>query len=199
MSNTFDKIVENRRSFYDISKEKVLEDDEIIKLVEHAVKHTPSAYNSQTSRALVLLDKAHDKLWDIVKSVLQERLSAERFVATEQKLTAFQKGYGTVLFFEEQNTIKAMQEQFSYAKDNFPLWSLQSSGMLQYNVWLSLEAAGYGASLQHYNPIIDEKVHKAWDIPDSWKLWSQMPFGKPNSQPDAKDFLPLKDRIKVFK
>lgn len=195
----FDKIVENRRSFYDISKEKILEDDEIVSLVEHAVKHTPSAYNSQTSRVLVLLGKEHDKLWDIVKSVLKERISAERFVATEQKLTTFQNGYGTVLFFEEQNTIKEMQEQFSSAKDSFPLWSLQSSGMLQYNIWLNLEAAGYGASLQHYNPIIDEKVHKAWDVSDSWKLWSEMPFGKPNSQPGAKEFMRVEDRIKVFK
>ncbi|MEX1308473.1 MAG: nitroreductase family protein [Eubacteriales bacterium] len=199
MSKTFDQIVENRRSFYDISKEKVLEDDEIVKKVAHAVKHTPSAFNSQTGRVLVLLGDAHDRLWDIVKIGLKEKLSAERFVTTEQKLNGFQKGYGTVLFFEEQNTIKALQEQFSSAKDNFPLWSLQSSGMLQYNVWLSLEDAGYGASLQHYNSVIEEKVHETWDISKSWKLWAQMPFGMPNSQPDAKDSLPMEERIKVFK
>jgi predicted oxidoreductase (fatty acid repression mutant protein) len=71
--------------------------------------------------------------------------------------------------------------------------------MLQFIIWTSLETEGFGASLQHYNPLIDEKVKSAWNIPDSWKLLSQMPFGKPLMQADPKTFLPLEDRIKVFK
>lgn len=71
--------------------------------------------------------------------------------------------------------------------------------MLQLVVWTALENEGLGASLQHYNPIIDEEVKKQWNIPESWKLIAQMPFGKPASEPKEKQFQPLEERVKVFK
>ena len=37
--------------------------------------------------------------------------------------------------------------------------------------------AGFGASLQHYNPLIDEAVAKQWHINPNWKLIAEMPFG----------------------
>lgn len=71
--------------------------------------------------------------------------------------------------------------------------------MLQYSIWTMLESAGYGVSLQHYNPLIDEQVKAAWQVPEQWRLIAEMPFGKPLAQPDAKTFLPLDERVKVFK
>jgi predicted oxidoreductase (fatty acid repression mutant protein) len=58
---------------------------------------------------------------------------------------------------------------------------------------------GLGVSLQHYNPIIDEEVKKQWNIPGSWKLIAQMPFGKPTAAPDEKEIKPLDERVKVYK
>ena len=58
---------------------------------------------------------------------------------------------------------------------------------------------GFGASLQHYNELIEVEVKREWNLPDKWKLISQMPFGKPTVQPDEKQFQPLEDRIKIFK
>jgi predicted oxidoreductase (fatty acid repression mutant protein) len=52
--------------------------------------------------------------------------------------------------------------------------------------------------LQHYNPLIDEKVKKTWNLPASWKLIAQMPFGKPTDQPGEKEFQPLEERVKFF-
>ena len=187
-----------RRSFYAIGKEPVLSNEEIIKLVENAVKQAPSAFNSQGSRAVVLLGKEHDRLWDLTTETLRSIVPAENFASTEQKMKAFRGGYGTVLFFEDQPTVQGLQNQFPLYGDNFPVWSLQSSGMLQYLVWVALEAAGFGASLQHYNPLIDEKVGKAWNVPKTWKLLGQMPFGKPLAAPDAKTFLPISDRVKIY-
>lgn len=71
--------------------------------------------------------------------------------------------------------------------------------MLQYVIWTALELEGLGASLQHYNPLIDEEVKKEWQIPSNWKLIAQMPFGKPTAEAGAKEFQPLEDRVKVFK
>lgn len=199
MSKTFTDAVETRRSIYGISKEAVLSDDKIIGIVRHAVTHAPSAFNSQGARVLLLLGGEHDKLWDVTKTILQKIVPPEAFPETEQKLNAFRSGYGTVLFFEEQNTVRTLQQKFPLYQDNFPIWSLESAGMLQYIVWTALEAEGFGASLQHYNPLIDETVKTTWSVPQSWKLLGQMPFGKPIAPPNEKTFLPVEDRVIIYK
>lgn len=61
-----------------------------------------------------------------------------------------------------------------------------------------LEDAGFGASLQHYNPLIDKEVRKEWKINPDWELIAQMPFGSPLQQPENKEFTPLDDRLIVF-
>lgn len=71
--------------------------------------------------------------------------------------------------------------------------------MLQFVIWTALENEGLGASVQHYNPLIDEKVKTSWIIPQSWKLIAQMPFGKPTAPAGEKEFKPLEERIKVSK
>ena len=58
---------------------------------------------------------------------------------------------------------------------------------------------GLGASLQHYNPLIDEEVKKQWSIPPNWKLIAEMPFGNPTVAAGEKEFQPIEMRVKVFK
>lgn len=196
---SFKQMIEDRRSYYAINKTSPISDQEIKEIIEHAVKYVPSAFNSQSARVVLLLGENHDKMWEITRETLRKIVPADAFESTEKKMDAFKNGYGTVLFFEDQSVIKGLQEQFALYKDNFPVWSLQSSGMLQYTIWITLEAAGLGASLQHYNPLIDDEVKKAWNLPDEWKLLAQMPFGTPVMEPGEKDFLPVEDRFKVFK
>lgn len=71
--------------------------------------------------------------------------------------------------------------------------------MLQFAVWTLLELEGLGASLQHYNPLIDEAVKAEWNMPEGWRLIAQMPFGNPTAEPGEKDFQPIEERVKVFK
>jgi predicted oxidoreductase (fatty acid repression mutant protein) len=194
----FKKMVENRRSYYAIDKKSPVSDQEIREIIEHAVKHVPSAFNSQSARVVLLLGENHDKLWEITRETLRKIVPADSFASTDAKIDGFKNGYGTIMFFEDQTVIEGLQEQFSLYKDVFPVWSLQSSGMLQYTIWVTIEAAGLGASLQHYNPLIDDEVKAAWNLPEKWRLLAQMPFGTPVSEPGDKDFLPLDDRFKVF-
>lgn len=199
MEKDFYSVVQERRSIYNISKESTVSDERIAEVVKHALKHTPSAFNSQSGRVIILLGNHHDKLWNITKETLKKVVPEEQFASTEQKIHSFQNGYGTVLFFEDMAVVESLQRQFSLYKDNFPIWSQQSSGMLQYVVWSALEAEGLGANLQHYNPLIDEEVKKEWRIPENWKLIAQMPFGKPTAPADEKSFQSLEGRFKVFK
>jgi len=199
MSKDFYSAVQDRRSIYGISKEAVIPDERIIEIVRYAVKHAPSAMNSQSGRAVVLLGGHHDKLWDITKEILRKRVPEERFAQTEAKMNSFRNGYGSILFFEDQSVVEGLQVKLPSYKDNFPLWSLQSSGMLQYIIWASLELEGFGVSLQHYNPLIDEEVRQEWSIPESWRLMSEMVLGKPTAPAGEKEFKPLEERVKVFK
>ncbi|MDD3224827.1 MAG: nitroreductase family protein [Clostridium sp.] len=198
MSKDFFNAVADRRTFYGISKEAVISDDKIKEAIDKAVKYTPYAFNSQSGRIVLLLGKQHDKLWDITKEALRKIVPADKFSTTEDKINSFKSGYGTVLFFEDSSVVKALQEKFALYKDNFPAWSEQASGMLQFVIWTSLEAEGFGASLQHYNELIENDIKKEWNLLDSWKLIGQMPFGKPTAQPDEKEFQPLEERIKIF-
>lgn len=199
MNKNFASAIEDRRSFYGISKEMVVSDDRIKEVVEHAIKHSPSAFNSQSARVVVLLDKEHDKFWNITMESLRKVVPADKFQSTEDKINSFASGYGTVLYYEDQNIVKSLQDRFPSYKDNFPVWSQQSNGMLQLIIWTALEVEGFGASLQHYTELIEHDVKKEWNIPDSWKFIAQMPFGKPTSQPVEKVFLPMEEKLKVFK
>jgi predicted oxidoreductase (fatty acid repression mutant protein) len=191
--------IKKRRSYYGISKEKVVSEDIINEIIKDAVKYTPSAFNSQTARVVLLIDKQHDRLWDITMEALRNIVPAEDFGSTEDKINSFKSGYGTVLFYEDQDVIESLQKNFEIYKDNFPVWSLQSSGMLQLVIWTALENEGLGASLQHYGELIDEAVKKEWTIPSNWKLLAQMPFGKQAMQPAEKQFNISEEHIKVYK
>ena len=198
MSKNFYEALKERRSIYAISKETTVSNERIQEVINEAVLHTPSAFNSQSARVVVLFGENHNKLWDITEASLKKIVPEENFAPTKEKIDSFRNGYASVLFFEDQNVVKNLQEQFSLYKDNFPVWSQQSSGMLQYVIWTSLAVEGLGASLQHYNELIEEDVAKEWSIPSGWKLVAQMPFGKPVSGAGEKEFMPLDERVKTY-
>ncbi|CKH73330.1 nitroreductase family protein [Streptococcus pneumoniae] len=145
-------------------------------MIYHAVKHTPSAFNSQSARVVVLLGEQHDKLWDITKETLRKIVPENNFASTEEKMNAFKSGYGTVLYFEDSEVVEELQEKFALYKENFPIWSQQSSGMLQFAIWTALEIEGFGATLQHYNPLIDEEVRKEWELLLSFWVFTRWKF-----------------------
>ena len=167
MSNkSLKEALAHRRSYYAISNESPISEGELKELIEFTIKTTPSAFNSQSTRIVLLLGNQHKKLWEIVKDTLKAITSPETFINSEKK---------------------------------FPIWSQQTSAMHQLTIWTLLEDAGFGASLQHYNPLIDEPIHRQWAIPAHWKLIAQMPFGTPLQTPPEKEILPLENRIKIFK
>lgn len=199
MSKDFYEAIKDRYSVYQISDQKVVSEERIEEIVKFAIEHTPYSFNSQSGRVVVLFGEQHDKLWDLTKAQLKKVTPAEQFPNTEAKIEGFKAGYGTVLFYEDQTIVKELQTQFDLYKENFPIWSEQASGILQYVIWTALHSEGVGATLQHYNPLIDADVQKEWDISDNWLLRAQMPFGKPEGERPAKQQQPIEDRVKFFK
>ena len=102
MERSFSEALKHRRTYYSITNQSPIPDQEIECIVNMTVRHVPSAFNSQSTRVVLLLGESHKKLWKIVKDALKKIVPAEAFVKTEEKIdNSFACGYGTVLFFED--------------------------------------------------------------------------------------------------
>lgn len=198
LNSQFLNLIKTRRSQYALGKELAIPQEQVTQLIQETIKNTPSSFNSQSSRAVILYGKQSDLFWDIVKNELKKLVPADAFATTEQKINSFAAGAGTILFYEDQDVVKGLQEQFPSYADNFPIWSEHSSGIAQFAVWTALSELNIGASLQHYNPLPDEAAAAQWNIPASWKLRAQMPFGSNEAGFTEKQFMNDNDRFKVF-
>ncbi len=172
------ELAKNRRTIYQLGKNIELSNEEVTQLVKDAVHNSPTAFNNQTVRAVVLFGKSHDQLWNLTLDRLRSEIPNEdAFKATAQKIAGFKAGAGTVLLFRDQATVEANMKQFTLYADNFTDWSEQGLGGAQQLIWTALRENNIGANLQHYNPLIDEKVAETFDIPADWVLRGQLVFG----------------------
>jgi len=191
-----------RRTNYQLTNTSPISDAVIQDLCKTALQHVPSSFNTQTTRLVLLLKAEHEKLWDITKDILKAIVPAESFSSTEQKINGFRAAYGTILFFEDPAPTKELQPKFPTLADKFPQWSEHTSAMHQFFLWTALDAEGFGVNLQHYNPLIDEKVKNEWGIDPEYKLISQLVFGTPKAPPGPRPELvtlkPIEETFKTF-
>ena len=195
---TLQQAFDERRSVYALGNELPVEPQAIVNMAERVLLHTPSAFNSQSSRLVVLFGAEHQKLWDIAEKELRAAVGDGDFSGSKQKLDGFRAAAGTVLFYEDKNVTESLQEQFALYADRFPVWAQQTSAMHQYAMWTELRTLNVGANLQHYNPLVDEDAAKAFSIPDSWELVAQMPFGNIVEPAGEKTYQPVNERMKVL-
>lgn len=200
MNSTFNKLTAQRRSIYALGDQLTNSPEEIYDLIITAIKNSPTAFNSQTVRAVVLFGKSSDKVWDIVEVALKEVVKdPQAFAKTQQKIASFRVGFGTVLFLTETDTVHELEKQFPAYADNFADWAEQGIGGAQQAVWTALAEQQIGASLQHYNPLIDDAIHQAFNLPDSWQLRAEMPFGSIEAPAGNKDFRDDSEKFKLIK
>jgi predicted oxidoreductase (fatty acid repression mutant protein) len=189
------KIIESlkeRRSIYDINKNLPVKEDVVFDFIKEATELIPDSFNMKSSRVVVVTGEKQDLLWDKIYDVFEGNVPKE-------KIDSFKSGFGTILYFIDTSTVKALEEQFPLYASNFIEWAKQSAGMLELSIWSGLKELNIGASLQHYNPVIDEMVKELFDIPDSYKLNAEMPFGGINSTPEPKEKEDISLRVKFEK
>ena len=200
MKKQYIELLLKRRSRYALKKESPLTAGEFISLIEEVALHTPSAFNSQSARLVILFDKAHDDFWDLTKEEIRKVIPAgQSFASTEAKMQGFKNAFGTVLFYEDYSVVRRLEEGFPLYKDKFRVWSMQGAAMVQLGVWTALAENGLGASLQHYDPVIDKAVRERFGIPEDWVLIAQMPFGAFDAPDKEKSFQPIDERVRVIK
>jgi predicted oxidoreductase (fatty acid repression mutant protein) len=95
-SNAFIEAIKSRRTYYALKNTSPIPDSKIQEIINDVVLHVPSAFNSQTTRVVLLLKGEHEKLWDITRDVLKEIVPAENFAPTEQRMAGFRAAYGSV-------------------------------------------------------------------------------------------------------
>lgn len=200
METNFIDLAKKRRSIYALGRNVKLSTDELTDLIKTNMKQAPTPFNNQTTRAVILFGDSHEKLWDIVINRLKQEVPDEAaFARTAAKINNFKAAFGTILFYTETKTVKKFEDNFPLYADNFQDWSEQAQGNAQYSVWTSLAENGLGANLQHYNPLIDDEVRVAFNIPASWRLRAEMDFGSIEAPAGDKEYMADDDRFLVFK
>lgn len=199
MNEKYIELLKNRRSIYGLGRKVTASKKEIVELIKKAVRESPTAFNNQTVKVIILFGRASEKMWDIVAERLKTEVPTEEaYAKTKKKIAAFKAGFGTVLLFTDQAIVNQHKEQFSLYADNFQDWSEQGLGGAQLSIWTALADNRIGASLQHYNPLIDDQVKTVFDVPADWTLRAEMPFGSIETLPSEKKYIADDERFKVI-
>lgn len=89
--------LKGRRSIYALTNESPISDERIEELLSEVTLHTPSPFNTQATRMVVLLKEQHEKLWDIAREVASASVPPEQFENLyKPRIAGFRAGYGTV-------------------------------------------------------------------------------------------------------
>jgi predicted oxidoreductase (fatty acid repression mutant protein) len=140
MSNT-DTLIElakARRTIYNLGKNSPVPDSKIEEVVNAAIQHIPSSFNTQSTRLVVLLHAEHERLWEIVIDTFMQLVQSGAVPETTwknqtlPKLQGMKNGVGTILFYEDPAHIKPFSEKFATYKAHFQPWAEHSNAMHQY-------------------------------------------------------------------
>ncbi len=181
--------VNARRSEYMLDGDA--DTEAVVDRIRSIAGSVPSSYNSQSARLFVLTGDDHRLFWSITEDVLRAKVADDgRFGRTEAKLRGFASASGTILFYEIDSKTRELMDKYPSYRDLFPQWAEHGNGMLQFAVWTAIRDMGYGANIQHYNPVVDARVAEAFGIPEGYRLVAQMVFGGIVEPAGPKDKLP---------
>lgn len=193
------ELVEKRRSIYALGANSEYSQEEIVERIREVVKQAPSAFNSQTTRLVVLFDEANDKFWDHIYDVQKDVLDEASWDMMSGIMTGAKEGIGTILFFEDRDAVSEMPaegvREDAYKQNN--------NSNAQYGVWLALTEMDLGGSLQHFNIGYEQGFDKAtremFDLPETFEMVAQMPFGSIEQEVDEKEHIDTNEQVRVVK
>ena len=184
----YSDILKTRRSIYILNDQLPVSQAIVAGRIKEAISLSPTAFMMQDIHAVILAGDNHKKLWDkIVYNTLQKIVPAEAFKRTEIKLNTFSQATGTILLLRDLEAVEQMRKEYATYADEMDNWSWQDLGIAMVNIWNSLAEINVGANIQHYNPLIDDEVKAAWNIPANYQLVGQMVYGGIVSRPGDKE------------
>lgn len=88
-----------RRTYYNINKELPVTEADVIALVENTTELVPDAFNMKSARVIVATKEKQDALWDAIYDAFGGKVARE-------KIDSFKAGYGTLLYFYDEDVVK---------------------------------------------------------------------------------------------
>jgi uncharacterized protein len=96
---TLVEAIEKRSSLHNLSEDIKISDSRVQEILRHAVLHSPSPFNSQSARVVLLVKDEHKKFWDMAHEVAKATVAPPVFEkAYEPRIKLFRAAYGTVSF-----------------------------------------------------------------------------------------------------
>ena len=196
--STFVELVGKRRSIYALGTNSEYSKKEITDRIRKVVKQVPSAFNSQTTRVVVLFDEANNKFWDHIYNVQKDILEGDMWDMMSGIITGAKSGIGTVLFFEDLDAAKKMPTQGTRTE----AYKQNNNANAQYAVWLALAEMDLGATLQHFNvgyeQGFDKVTREMFNLPETYEMIAQIPFGSVEQEAGEKEHIDADVQVKVF-
>lgn len=186
-----------RHSFYDINNKIQVDDNTIVNIIKKCLELYPSSFNTQSARVLLLLNGEHQRFWSLTENILLESSPQDKADAIKKRILSFAKGYGTILFFDDTDIVNDLKKKMPLYATSFKNWSHQSNAILQFMIWCALADINIGASMQHYNPLIDKVVKDNFNIPQNLELIAQMPFGGIENSPTAHSVENIENKFQI--
>jgi hypothetical protein len=197
MSNFVD-LIKKRRTIYALGTDSQYSKEDIENRIREVVQQVPSAFNSQTTRVVVLFDEANVKFWDHIYDVQKDVLEGEMWDMMSGVMNGAKEAIGTVLFFEDKEAVEQMPTQGARTE----AYKQNNNANAQYAVWLALAEMDLGASLQHFNvgyeQGFDKGTKEMFDLPESYEMLAQMPFGSIEQEAGEKEHIDTNEQVKVF-
>lgn len=89
--------IKNRGSLHVLSDDVEIPDARIQDIVRDAILHSPTPFNCQSGRSVVLLKEEHKKFWDMAHEVAKASVAPPVFEKVFQpRIKMFFAAYGTV-------------------------------------------------------------------------------------------------------
>ena len=190
-SQQFLKAIAARRTIYSLKPElpSSVSIDDVQAVVQAIIKDTPTSFNSQSNRALILTGEAHKKVWASVTDAVEGEAGKKRPASIRDE------AYGSIIFFSDDKTVEQLKANFPAWAGAFPSFADQSSGAAQISAWTALELLGLGGHLQHYNGYVKAALPEG-AAPQEWNVTAQLVFGAPAAPADEKTF--IENPVKVL-
>lgn len=197
--STYLDLVTKRLSQYHLGQEQKHSIEEIANYLGQVANQAPSAMNIQATRLVLLSGEKHLEVWEHIYATQQKIMSEKMFQWFTEVYNGAISGIGTVLFFEDRAIYKTLPNPNPEARQKI---KMRNSAIVQYGTWLALTELGYGASMQHnnlgYEEGFDRGIREMLDLPESWELTAQMPFGSIEIPAVSKEKISLTEQIRVL-
>lgn len=190
MTAAYLNAIATRRTIYKLKPELPagVTIDKVKDVVQAIIKDTPTAFNSQSNRAIILTGETHKQVWDSVVKALPNEDAARRPASVRDE------AYGSIIFFTDEKIIEKLKGDFPAWAEAFPKFADHTSGAAQINSWTALETLGLGGHLQHYNPLV--KAALPAKIPAEWSVVAQLVFGAPVEGAAEKTY--IANEVEIF-